>query len=275
MNLAKLDARGAWRGALLGLLVGFLLGELGLRDIISSQRPSLPIVGMCVGAAIGVLGAGLLLEGAGALLGLVYLFIVITPWMSRAAPRWVRSDPVPAHVDAVMVLSSSVGWNGALTFDALARLLTGIEVADSVGARWLVTSRVREVYGRRVVSSDFDQRRTIALTKPHAEWLIVDSVFTTRDEAVRSWALLSSRGVKAIALVTSPMHTRRACATFEQVGFTVTCIPAREHDDNTWHPRLVGDRIAAFRDYLYERLGMIKYRWKGWLPTPKDAAAST
>jgi uncharacterized SAM-binding protein YcdF (DUF218 family) len=105
----------------------------------------------------------------------------------------------------------------------------------------------------------------VALSHVAAKWDVVDSVYSTRDEASRAAALLVPAGAKTIVVVTSPMHTRRACATFEGVGFKVYCQPAREHDHDTWHPAGPADRLAAFRSYLYERLGMVKYRVKGWV----------
>jgi hypothetical protein len=62
------------------------------------------------------------------------------------------------------------------------------------------------------------------------------------------------------------MHTRRACATFEAVGFKVTCYPSLTRRRVTGHPIREEDRLAAFGEYLYERLGMVKYRWKHWIP---------
>ena len=43
--------------------------------------------------------------------------------------------------------------------------------------------------------------------------------------------------------------------TFRRFDTTEECARDLDH----------GDRLAAFRDYLYERLGMVKYRAKGWI----------
>jgi hypothetical protein len=64
------------------------------------------------------------------------------------------------------------------------------------------------------------------------------------------------------------MHTRRACAVFEAVGFRVVCQASRERDFVTDHPIGNRDRLAAVRAYGYEVMGMIKYRAKGWLSRP-------
>jgi hypothetical protein len=49
------------------------------------------------------------------------------------------------------------------------------------------------------------------------------------------------------------------------VGFTVVCVPSEEwfySERNLARPL---DRVRAFFDYLYERLGMIEYRRRGWI----------
>ena len=58
----------------------------------------------------------------------------------------------------------------------------------------------------------------------------------------------------ALTVVTSPLHTRRACAAFEHLGLTVTCVGAGQYHWWTWP-----------YDAVYEQLGWIKYRMKGWI----------
>ena len=94
--------------------------------------------------------------------------------------------------------------------------------------------------------------------------LEVDSVHTTRDEATQSWRLLGARGATRVAVVTTPLHTSRACAAFEAVGFTVTCVAAVWRAYNVTAPDGWRDRLALFRDWLYERAAALEYRQRGW-----------
>ena len=55
---------------------------------------------------------------------------------------------------------------------------------------------------------------------------ILTPVGTTRLEAERTRDMANREGWKRIIVVTSPIHTRRACATFETVGLAVTCRPS-------------------------------------------------
>ncbi|MEO6876869.1 MAG: YdcF family protein [Gemmatimonadaceae bacterium] len=252
--------------ALLGALAGFFAGELGFSAVAPGQLSDLllVVVGAVAGLLLGVAGWMVVVGVADGVLFGAYLVIACTPLMSRLAPAWVRQDAWSARPDAVVVLSSSVQPDSALDQVGFSRLVTGIEIVKRDSIAWLVTTRVRLPHDG-TVSSEIDQRRMIALTSVPARWDVIDSVYSTRDEAVRSARLLLPAGAKTVVVVTSPMHTRRACATFEGAGFTVYCQPAREHEHMTWHPRNASDRLAAFREYFYERLGMVKYRAKGWL----------
>jgi hypothetical protein len=62
------------------------------------------------------------------------------------------------------------------------------------------------------------------------------------------------------------MHTRRACASFEAVGFEVVCVPSRMRGAAgriiSPSPRF---RLAAFGEWVYEVAGIAKYRTLGWV----------
>ena len=71
-----------------------------------------------------------------------------------------------------------------------------------------------------------------------------------------------------MALVTSPTHARRACATFERAGLPVTCVPAESRDLVLEGPRALAgteQRATAFAQWLYETVGWWVYRARGWV----------
>ena len=253
--------------ALLGILAAFLIAQLAPWGDTDKLGTTLSVLfGAISGVAIGRwLRPGVLTGLTVALLG-VYLVVAMTPVMSLVADRWVRVDPLPADtLDAIVALSAGVKSDSALNAPGADRLIGALELMRAGHARRLVTTHQVERPGARAISSESDQRRLITLASLASVWTIVDSVHTTRDEAVRSAALLLPTGARSIIVVTSPMHTRRACAVFEAVGFRVYCRAARERDFATNPPEANRDRLAALRAYGYERAAMIKYRWKGWL----------
>jgi uncharacterized SAM-binding protein YcdF (DUF218 family) len=195
---------------------------------------------------------------------LVLGVIAYTPIMRRPARALIRSDKLGARpLQAVAVLSGRVTAEGYLGDQSLDRLLTGLALVRREAAGTLMLSRVRAK--ESAATSDADQQRLIALLGHPVRILVVDSVYSTRDEAVRMRALAQSLGISSIAVVTSPLHTHRACATFERVGFVVTCVPSESRDVEVPSLTLETDRVRAFQLWLYEQAAMAKYRARGWM----------
>jgi uncharacterized SAM-binding protein YcdF (DUF218 family) len=194
--------------------------------------------------------------------------VTLTPVIDGPVRSWIRRDPLPtAPLDAVAVLSASVNRDGALDVSGVERLLSGLDVFRRTHARLLITTRIVHRTRSRTITSDADQRRLIALATDTSVWRIVAPVHTTHDEALRTAELLAPASARTIAVVTSPLHTRRACATFEGVGFRVVCVPSEERRYAAYSLSGPMDRLRAFFDLLYERLGMIEYRTRGWVRT--------
>jgi uncharacterized SAM-binding protein YcdF (DUF218 family) len=166
----------------------------------------------------------------------------------------------------VIVLSAGITADSLLSPEALDRLLTGLALMrDSVAPTLVVTEPERSSHSG--ITAAGDQARMRALVARPFPMLVVDSVRTTRDEATNSWRRLSPSGATHVAVVTSPLHTRRACATFEQVGFTVTCVPAVSRVYSVDAADGGTERLVLFREWLYERAAWIEYRMRGWVET--------
>lgn len=253
-------------GGAAGGLFGFFLITFGLDDILGAVAEQVMLfTSMGAGAVLGAVGVSWIMLTLDALCILLYLFIADTPTMLGVAARWVRNDPLPASADAIVVLSATVNADGMLNDQGVARLLTGIELYQRGLAPRLFTTAVENTFGSLLRSSTGDQERLITLGGAREAWTSLTGVSNTRDEAIQAASQLPP-GTREVIVVTAPMHTRRACATFEAVGFKVACVPSREHEYVAWHPLSSRDRMEAFRQYLYERLGMVKYRTKGWIP---------
>jgi uncharacterized SAM-binding protein YcdF (DUF218 family) len=166
----------------------------------------------------------------------------------------------------VAVLSADVGTDGLVARQ-------GHRAAARRGRRWaraadrpLVLSIVRRDQPG-APSSERDQR-ALAARLGVARDLLVDSVHVTRDEAVREAALARREGWRRLLVVTSPYHSRRACAAYERAGVAVLCAPAPSRDYALGGPHPLagpGERVAAFRDWLYETVGWAVYRARGWV----------
>lgn len=190
-----------------------------------------------------------------------------TSLSNALAARWVREDQFPdSGVSAVVALSGGLNPNRTINSEALDHLINGLELVRERKANMLVTTTVEERFPTGVVKSTIDQSRIISLFGGDTKWISTSEVKSTREEALRSAELLLPTGMRRIAVVAAPMHTRRACSAFEAVGFEVTCVPARTRsaggrDPGPWP----ADRLKVFGDWVYEVAATTRYRARGWL----------
>ena len=181
---------------------------------------------------------------AAALVGAITVLGLLFNWLVP------RNDSVIAG-QVTVVLSSGLRVDGNLDWTGRSRLERAIGIADSAGLP-LITTRVRR-HKPPLLISDSAQRRVVDSLAPALDWVIVSGIATsTRDEAERVRNQISARRV---ILVTSRLHTRRACAAFEKVGFEVTCASAGR-DGPLW-------KQPYFT--AYEAAALLKYWWKGWI----------
>jgi uncharacterized SAM-binding protein YcdF (DUF218 family) len=149
--------------------------------------------------------------------------------------------------------------------EGLDRLLTGLSLAKRGLAPVVLASREQRSFAGKVVSNSTDLQNLVALANPGARVIFVDSVFTTRTEAIRMGAIARANRWSTLAVVTSPMHTRRACATFEAVGLRVVCVPAAVRGSGLYPGANAEDRLRAFRSWLYEVFASSSYKSRGWI----------
>ena len=144
------------------------------------------------------------------------------------------------------------------------RLLEGIRLLKERRASLLLTSP-HGVSGGDLDSAD--AHKLMAMAGVESSWRSFGEAHTTRDEAEDIQRVRERYRLHSIIVVTSPMHTRRACGAIEKLTrLVVICIAAEEPlcRPHT-HPRDVSNRIEAARQYFYERLATIKYKYHGWL----------
>ena len=255
-------------GAVLGALLWLAIMTLGFHSIL--HLPGAIGIGPAalLGGLLGISRFRMILWlGAGALAAL-FAVVAFTPLIVQPAQALIRSDPIPSPpltVDAVVVLSGGMTADGLLGPDGTERMLSGLRLAKAIGSPALVTTRIRTGASYEV-SSDADQKKLVELLGPGLRHFIVTEVFSTRDEALRVRDLARQQSWARIAVVTSPSHSRRACGTFEKVGLRVTCAPAESREVAFRQLTDSGDRIEAFRMWIYEMAGTVNYRLKGWLP---------
>jgi uncharacterized SAM-binding protein YcdF (DUF218 family) len=199
---------------------------------------------------------------AGGILALICIAVAYTPLVSAVGRPLIRRDSIPARVDAIAVLSAGFTPDGMMRRETLERVLSGIALARRGLAPVMLVSMERA--NRESDSADIQS--VVSLIGERARTILVDSVTTTRTEALRMKAIARANGWQTLAVVTSPLHTRRACATFEAVGFRVVCVPATVRGSGVMPGSIAEDRLRDFRSWLYESFATDTYRRRGWIP---------
>jgi uncharacterized SAM-binding protein YcdF (DUF218 family) len=266
MSKRRVVALQAVRGAILGALCAIVAHVLGVQQLLRRPDVALYIPAAVVGAAVGVTRLRSLLWIAAGVIALVCLLVAYTPLVARMARPLIRRDAIPAHVDAIAVLSAGMLGDGLMRGETLDHLLTGLTLARRGLAPVLLVSREHRISQSKPVTDSADLQNVSSLIDTTTSIIFVDSVFTTRTEAMRMKAIARDRDWRTLAVVTSPMHTRRACATFEAVGFKVVCVPASVRGSGRPFGHDAEDRLSAFRSWLYETLATPVYRRYGWIP---------
>lgn len=199
------------------------------------------------------------------LLGLV-LGSGFTPAVDAGARALVRDEAIAGQrFDAIVVLSAGLTRDGVLNPAGSERLLHGVTLFGRGAAPVIVTTRIRRAARGDTLTSDQGQARLLALAGGSVDWRIVDSVATTRDEARQVAALATASGWSRVVVVTSPLHTRRACAAFRGAGLAIACSAAPSTEHPVTAPLSPGDRWRVLSPLLHEVIGWWWYRVRGWV----------
>ena len=257
--------RDAVTGAILGALCAVAAQVLGVQQLLRRFDLSFYLPAAIVGAILGVTRLRPLLWIGGGALALLCMIVGYTPLVTTISSPLIRRDVLPERVDAIAVLSMGVTPDGSMTGETLDRFLSGVTLARRGLAGDIMVSRERRTVRGKMVSDSADLDRVAGLAARGLAVTFVDSIFTTRTEALRMKAIADRRGWKSLAVVTSPMHSRRACATFEAVGFRVVCVPADVRDSGLDPASDAQHRLGSFRWFLYETFATDTYRRRGWI----------
>jgi len=238
---------------------------LGVQQLIRTPDLALYLPAAIFGALVGPTRLRPLVWVPAGVVATICIVAAYTPIVSMLARPLIRRDPIPTRVDAIAVLGMGLTPDGMMREETLDRLLTGLSLAKRGLAPFVLVSRERRSFTGKIVSDSTDLQNVATLAGPSARVIFVDSVVTTRTEAMRMGAIARANHWSMVAVVTSPMHTGRACATFEAVGLRVVCVPAAVRGSGLYPGANAEDRLRAFRSWLYEVFASSSYKSRGWI----------
>jgi uncharacterized SAM-binding protein YcdF (DUF218 family) len=238
---------------------------LGLADATIGRHAWWRLGALVAGAVLGRTRAAWTLWPPAIAVTLGYLLVAYTPLVERPALALLRADAEGPPAEAVVVYSAAMTDAGDIGDIALTRLVSALDDVQRLGIPHLVLSeQVRTVRGR-TISSAADQRRVATLLGRGVEVHVVRDVTNTHNESLAFAALARTRGWQRVRAVTSPLHTRRACAALEATGLDVTCAPAASRDIALTRLGTSGTRLLVARAAIHEFVGLLVYRLRGWL----------
>ncbi len=163
----------------------------------------------------------------------------------------------------MFVLASGLQADGDLSTVAMSRLLGGLELLAEGWAPRLVLS---ELPAPRPRYRDAACEIMDSLGMSH-EVLTVGPVRNTHDEAVAVGELVRELGFERLLVVTSPGHSRRASLALEAQGVRVISVPSVEtlFDFENLETARGDERVRAFGALTHEHLGLLYYRYQGWI----------
>ena len=264
-NTVDGTVRKALAGAIVATLTAVAAHVLGVQQLIRTPDLALYLPAAILGALIGPTRLRPLIWVPGGIVATLCIIVAYTPVVSTLARPLIRKDALPTRVDAVAVLGMGLTPDAMMRSETLDRFLTGLSLATRGLAPVVLVSRERRSFAGKAVSDSADLQNIAQLAGTTPRVIFVDSVATTRAEAMRMGAIARANGWSTLAVVTSPMHTRRACATFEAVGLRVVCIPAVVRQSGLYAGADAEDRLRAFRAWLYEQFASSSYKSRGWI----------
>lgn len=250
----------AGAGALLGLFLWIGYKELSDIDPFEARRFSGLPFALLTGAIVYRTRARPVLWAIAGAIAFMILLVSFTPIVRKPVHSLIRADSATA-VDAVIVLSAGVTDDGLLGGQGTDRLLSGIEFLRTGLTRNIVITLIQN----DGVYSTEDQTRLLGMAPAGTKVFSTAEAWSTRDEAVFTAKIAAAQHWSRIAVITSPTHTRRACATFEKLALQVVCIPAAARDMAVYSLRGSWDRLQGFRLWLYESLATSEYARRGWI----------
>ena len=253
--------RRAGLGVALGGLSGMLCKDVGLPAAVSYTGSEVFLV-LCfalIGGFVALTPTRRVAVAVPALLAALWLVVALTPLSASAVTLTERVDPEETG-DAIFVFSSSIQPDGEPDVGSMARTFHGVELAARGRAPALVVSEAGEGQGAGNLARAWTSELHLA-----TEVLDVGRIGNTHDEAVALAALAKTRGWTRIVAVTSPTHSKRACATLERQGLVAIASPSSETRFDLPALPSADDRLRAFAQILHEVVGSWTYRRRGWI----------
>jgi uncharacterized SAM-binding protein YcdF (DUF218 family) len=255
-----------WRPLLLSSAVSALF--MPVIVVFLREIGTLPLIGVWVlGSLMGLSGVTRQIQyGIASVFAIMLVTCLLTPILEPIA-SWLDVGEQPRRSDVIVILGSGLNCSsGDLSAAGLARLERGLELWRQGYSDTITLTDGAPGLEPGCPSFEAAQRRLIGRLYPDGgpKIVVLEKMLTTRTEAETVAREAKTRGWHSIMLVTSPTHTRRARATFRDIGLKVIAVSSQEpkFDSGMRYP---SDRLLSLMQVAREIAGLFKYRAQGWM----------
>ena len=191
--------------------------------------------------------------------GFAYLMAFKTPLLWLAAMPLTVAQP-PQQADAIVVFAGGVGESGQAGEGYQERVKRAVELFHGGYAPEIVL-----VSGFTYTFNEAEIMRMLAggLGVPTRAIRAEKDVTTTHDYVLQVGGLAKRERWRSLLVVTSPYHMRRMLLTFKRQAPDLQIIPTPA--SSSYYAHTWGIHLRQIRGLLHEYLGILYYRWKGWL----------
>lgn len=195
-------------------------------------------------------------------LALAWVWLASCPGLALALRDGLlpATPPRPARIGAIVVLGGGrLPHDGSLPDDTRA----------GTALRWWRGGLAPVLMASGRDQADDLARRYRDAGVPRERLRVEHASTDTHENARDSATLLRAEGIRTVAVVTSPVHLRRAAACFRHEGLAVWPIAASDDDEAAlrrapaWLPRR--DALTLTARSLHEYVATWIYRRRGWM----------
>lgn len=203
---------------------------------------------------------------------LVVMFTPLANWL--AAPLLAEAGP-EMKTDVIAVLGGGAYSNGVLGGASNERLIKSVILYREGRARRIVFTGGKVVgvgakLGHTVLGAGTGEGRfveaalmrdiAVGMGVPAADCLVEENSLSTYENLKNLKVMMEKEGMRTAALVSSPLHMRRANAVARKLGIDFTSAPAF---DATMQKTTPVARVHLMRDVLWEYLAFGLYWMRG------------
>ena len=196
---------------------------------------------------------------------IVFIYICMATDLPTSLFNSIKVDPKIQSSDVIVVLGAGVTKNGWPNRYSLERTVKGVILyKKGYASKILFTGGL--AHDEYIAPATAMAKMAEDLGIPPSSIIVENKSLDTYENAVFTQKLMKENDLKTAIVVTSDSHMRRSLLVFNKLGVIANPAPVEEaiiSPEDSLKARI--KNINIMYQVLYEAVGIIKYKHKGWL----------